>query len=37
MKKVLLAGAIALFGLSNAQIAKGTTYVSGTLNLQLRR
>ncbi|MGE4514324.1 MAG: outer membrane beta-barrel protein [Chryseobacterium sp.] len=29
MKKVLLAGAIALFGLSNAQIAKGTTYVSG--------
>ncbi|PTT70645.1 MULTISPECIES: outer membrane protein [unclassified Chryseobacterium] len=32
MKKVLLAGAIALFGLSNAQIAKGTTYVSGTLN-----
>ncbi|MCS3528785.1 porin family protein [Chryseobacterium sp. JUb7] len=32
MKKVLLAGAIALFGLSNAQIAKGTTYVSGTLS-----
>ena len=29
MKKVLLAGAIALFGLSNAQIAKGTTYLSG--------
>lgn len=32
MKKLLLAGAVALFGLSNAQIAKGTTYVSGTLN-----
>ncbi|CAA7196757.1 hypothetical protein CHRY9293_02832 [Chryseobacterium potabilaquae] len=32
MKKVLLAGAIALFGLSNAQIAKGTTYVSGTVS-----
>ncbi|AZA49989.1 porin family protein [Chryseobacterium carnipullorum] len=32
MKKLVLAGAIALFGLSNAQIAKGTTYVSGTLN-----
>lgn len=32
MKKILLAGAVALFGLSNAQIAKGTTYVSGTLN-----
>ncbi|MEN4762085.1 MULTISPECIES: outer membrane beta-barrel protein [unclassified Chryseobacterium] len=32
MKKVLLAGAIALFGLSNAQIAKGTTYLSGTVN-----
>lgn len=29
MKKVLLAGAVALFGLSNAQIAKGTTYLSG--------
>lgn len=29
MKKVLLAGAIALFGLSNAQIAKGTAYLSG--------
>lgn len=32
MKKVLLAGAIALFGLSNAQIAKGTTYLSGEVN-----
>lgn len=32
MKKVLIAGAVALFGLSNAQIAKGTTYLSGTLN-----
>ncbi|KMQ67263.1 opacity protein [Chryseobacterium sp. FH2] len=32
MKKVLLAGAIALFGLSNAQIAKGTTYLSGEIN-----
>jgi hypothetical protein len=30
MKKVLLAGAIALFGLSNAQIAKGTVYLSGS-------
>lgn len=29
MKKILLAGAIALFGLSNAQIAKGTAYLSG--------
>lgn len=32
MKKVLLAGAVALFGLSNAQIAKGTTYLSGQVN-----
>lgn len=32
MKKVLLAGAIALFGLSNAQIAKGTAYLSGQIN-----
>lgn len=32
MKKLLLASAIALFGLSNAQIAKGTTYLSGTLS-----
>lgn len=31
MKKVLLAGAIALFGLSNAQIAKGTAYLSGSV------
>jgi opacity protein-like surface antigen len=31
MKKVLLAGAIALFGLSNAQIAKGTVYLSGSV------
>lgn len=29
MKKLLLASAIALFGLSNAQIAKGTAYLSG--------
>ena len=29
MKKLVLAGAIALFGLSNAQIAKGTAYISG--------
>lgn len=32
MKKLLVAGAIALFGLSNAQIAKGSTYLSGNLN-----
>ncbi|WP_370901488.1 outer membrane beta-barrel protein [Chryseobacterium gossypii] len=32
MKKLLLAGAVALFGLSNAQIAKGTTYLSGQVN-----
>ncbi|AYZ12286.1 porin family protein [Chryseobacterium arthrosphaerae] len=31
MKKLLLTGAIALFGLSNAQIAKGTTYLSGSV------
>ena len=31
MKKLFLASAIALFGLSNAQIAKGTTYVSGVV------
>ncbi|SHL66928.1 outer membrane beta-barrel protein [Chryseobacterium polytrichastri] len=31
MKKLLLAGAVALFGLSNAQIAKGTTYLSGSV------
>ncbi|WP_343685986.1 outer membrane beta-barrel protein [Chryseobacterium gleum] len=29
MKKILLMGAVALFGLSNAQIAKGTSYLSG--------
>ncbi|MGI9652478.1 outer membrane beta-barrel protein [Chryseobacterium sp. RLHN22] len=29
MKKLLVAGAVALFGLSNAQIAKGTVYLSG--------
>lgn len=29
MKKILLTGAVALFGLSNAQIAKGTVYLSG--------
>ncbi|WBV60727.1 outer membrane beta-barrel protein [Chryseobacterium camelliae] len=32
MKKLLLASAIALFGLSNAQIAKGTAYLSGQVN-----
>jgi len=31
MKKVLLTGAVALFGLSNAQIAKGTAYLSGSV------
>lgn len=31
MKKLLLASAVALFGLSNAQIAKGTTFVSGVV------
>ncbi|MCT2564238.1 porin family protein [Chryseobacterium herbae] len=31
MKKLVLAGAIALFGLSNAQIAKGTAYLSGSV------
>ena len=31
MKKLLFASAIALFGLSNAQIAKGTTYLSGSI------
>ncbi|MFZ4928783.1 outer membrane beta-barrel protein [Chryseobacterium sp. Mn2064] len=29
MKKILIAGAVALFSLSNAQIAKGTKYLSG--------
>ncbi len=29
MKKIALIGAVALFGLSNAQIAKGTSYLSG--------
>ncbi|MDW9378978.1 outer membrane beta-barrel protein [Chryseobacterium sp. JV558] len=29
MKKIALMGAVALFGLSNAQIAKGTSYLSG--------
>lgn len=29
MKRIVLMGAVALFGLSNAQIAKGTTYLSG--------
>ncbi|MCU7613806.1 porin family protein [Chryseobacterium sp. GMJ5] len=32
MKKLLVASAVALFGLSNAQIAKGTVYVSGQVN-----
>lgn len=31
MKKLLVAGAVALFGLSNAQIAKGTAYLSGSV------
>lgn len=31
MKKLLIASAVALFGLSNAQIAKGTVYLSGTV------
>ena len=31
MKKLLVASAVALFGLSNAQIAKGTLYLSGTV------
>ncbi|GAB0157461.1 hypothetical protein CHRYSEOSP005_27370 [Chryseobacterium sp. Alg-005] len=31
MKKLLLASAVALFGLANAQISKGTVYVSGQL------
>ncbi|REC76367.1 porin family protein [Chryseobacterium elymi] len=31
MKKLLLASAVALFGLSNAQIAKGTAYLSGSV------
>ncbi len=31
MKKLLLTGAVALFGLSNAQIAKGTAYLSGSV------
>ncbi|WP_143883594.1 outer membrane beta-barrel protein [Chryseobacterium binzhouense] len=31
MKKILLAAAVVAFGLSNAQIAKGTTYVSGVV------
>jgi len=32
MKKLILAGAIALFGLSNAQIKTGTVYVSGQVS-----
>lgn len=31
MKKLILAGAIALFGLSNAQITKGNTYLTGQI------
>lgn len=31
MKKLLIASAVALFGLSNAQIAKGTVYLSGSV------
>ncbi|AZA76756.1 porin family protein [Chryseobacterium sp. G0186] len=31
MKRILLTGAVALFGLSNAQISKGTAYISGQL------
>lgn len=32
MKKLILAGAVALFGLSNAQIKTGTFYVSGQIS-----
>ena len=32
MKKLILAGAVALFGLSDAQINRGTVYVSGQVN-----
>lgn len=32
MKKIFLAGAIAIFGFSNAQIAKGTVYLSGQIS-----
>ncbi|KMQ67264.1 hypothetical protein ACM39_14020 [Chryseobacterium sp. FH2] len=32
MKKLLLTGAVAFFGLSDAQINTGTTYVSGQIN-----
>jgi hypothetical protein len=32
MKKLIIAGAITLFGLSNAQIKTGTVYVSGQVN-----
>ena len=34
MKKLLVASAIALFSLSNAQIAKGTTYISGQVGYE---
>ena len=34
MKKLLVASAIALFGLSNAQIAKGTTYITGQVGYE---
>lgn len=34
MKKLLVASAIAVFGLSNAQIAKGTTYISGQVGYE---
>ncbi|TZF98808.1 porin family protein (plasmid) [Chryseobacterium panacisoli] len=33
MKKIVLMGAVALFGLSNAQIAKGTSYLSGQVGV----
>jgi len=32
MKKLLLTGAVALFGLSNAQINRGAVYISGQVN-----
>ncbi|MGX9985998.1 outer membrane protein [Soonwooa purpurea] len=34
MKKVILVGALALFGAVNAQIAKGTAFISGTVGYQ---
>jgi len=34
MKKLLLVGAVALFGMANAQMEKGTTYISGQVGFQ---